>query len=82
MLVAAWDQCAGLRAASPGLSIIEETALDWLIQLFEFDGDEVTGGFTTGTTTAHITTLLAARAGLLAERGWNVAANGLWGAPG
>ena len=81
MLVAAWDQCAGLRAASPGLSIIEETALDCLIQLFEFDGDEVTGGFTTGTTTAHITTLLAARAGLLAERGWNVAANGLWGAP-
>ena len=81
MLVVAWDQCAGLRAASPGLSVIEEIALDWVIQLVGFDPGEVTGGFTTGTTTAHITGLLAARAGLLAERGWDVAADGLYGAP-
>jgi glutamate/tyrosine decarboxylase-like PLP-dependent enzyme len=71
----------GLRAASPGLSVIEEIALDWVIQLIGFDPDEVTGGFTTGTTTAHITGLLAARAKLLAERGWDVAADGPFGAP-
>jgi glutamate/tyrosine decarboxylase-like PLP-dependent enzyme len=39
------------------------------------------GAFVTGTTVAHITALASARHAVLAKAGWNVEADGLFGAP-
>src|SRR5205085_2444586 len=39
------------------------------------------GAFVTGTTVAHVTALAAARHAVLGKAGWNVEADGLFGAP-
>ncbi len=79
-LAGAWDQNAGLHASSPGVSHLETVALRWLVDLFDLPSG--TGGaFVTGATVANFTALAAARNGVLARVGWNVEANGLFGAP-
>jgi glutamate/tyrosine decarboxylase-like PLP-dependent enzyme len=77
-LAGAWDQNAGLYAATPGVSYLETVALRWLVDLFELPSG--TGGaFTTGATVANFTALAAARNAVLARVGWNVEAYGLFG---
>jgi len=79
-LAGAWDQNAGLYASMPGVSHLEAVALAWLIELFELPA--ATGGaFVTGATVANFTALAAARNAVLARVGWNVEAQGLFGAP-
>jgi glutamate/tyrosine decarboxylase-like PLP-dependent enzyme len=79
-LASAWDQNAGLYQSTPGVSRIEEIALRWLIEVFELPA--ATGvGFVTGATMANFTALAAARNAVLARTGWNVEADGLFGAP-
>jgi glutamate/tyrosine decarboxylase-like PLP-dependent enzyme len=79
-LAGAWDQNATLFAATPGVARLEEIALRWLVDLFELPHG--TGGaFITGATVANFTALAAARNGVLARAGWNVEADGLFGAP-
>jgi glutamate/tyrosine decarboxylase-like PLP-dependent enzyme len=79
-LTAAWDQNAGLNVMSPAASVVEEIAAAWLVELFGLPA-AVSTGFTTGATMANFTGLAAARHALLARAGWNVEADGLFGAP-
>jgi len=55
-------------------------ALGWLIDVLGLPAG-IAGSFVTGTTVAHITALSAARHAVLAKTGWNVEADGLFGAP-
>ena len=79
-LAGAWDQNAGLVALSPIGAVLEEVALRWLVHLFGLPAG--TGGaFVTGATMANFSALAAARHALLARAGWDVEAQGLFGAP-
>jgi glutamate/tyrosine decarboxylase-like PLP-dependent enzyme len=79
-LAGAWDQNATLYASMPGVAHLEQVALRWLVELLELPAD--TGvGFVTGATVANFTALAAARNGVLSKVGWNVEAQGLFGAP-
>ena len=80
VLAAAWDQNAGLRVMSPVAATLEEIALGWLVELFGLPKD-AGGAFVTGATMANFTCLAAARHALLSRAGWNVEADGLFGAP-
>jgi glutamate/tyrosine decarboxylase-like PLP-dependent enzyme len=80
-LATAWDQNAGLAAMSPVAAKIEEVAARWLVELLRLP-QETAVGFVTGSTTAHMTALLAARRAILAKHGWDVERKGLVGAPG
>jgi glutamate/tyrosine decarboxylase-like PLP-dependent enzyme len=79
-LTSAWDQNAGLFAPTPAAAIVEEVAGEWLRELFGLPED-VSFGMVTGCQMAHVTCLAAARHHVLAERGWDVEADGLFGAP-
>jgi glutamate/tyrosine decarboxylase-like PLP-dependent enzyme len=79
-LAGAWDQNAGFNESTPGVARLEEVALRWLIDLFELPASTA-GGFVTGATVANFTALAAARHAVLARAGWNVEADGLFGAP-
>ena len=79
-LAGAWDQNTALYGVTPGAAHLEEVALRWLTELFELPPG--TGaGFVTGATVANFTALAAARHVVLAKAGWNVEADGLFGAP-
>jgi glutamate/tyrosine decarboxylase-like PLP-dependent enzyme len=79
-LAGAWDQNAALYEVTPGVSRVEEVTLQWLIELFELPAG-TGGGFVTGATVANFTALAAARHAVLDRAGWNVEADGLFGAP-
>jgi len=79
-LVSAWDQNAAFFVQSPTAVVLEEVALEWVRQLLGLP--EGTGGaVVTGATMANFTALAAARHALLARAGWDVEAEGLFGAP-
>lgn len=79
-MTTAWDQNAGIFAASPAAAMAEEVSGGWLKQLF---GLPVESGFAfvTGAQMAHVTCIAAARQAQLARVGWNVNERGLWSAP-
>lgn len=79
-LTSAWDQNAGLYAAGPAASVVEEVAAGWLLDLLGLPA-EAGVGFVTGCQMANFTCLAAARHALLRRVGWNVEARGLQGAP-
>lgn len=79
-MTSAWDQNAGVFAASPAAAVAEEVAGAWLKSLFGLPS-EAGFAFVTGAQMAHVTCLAAARQKLLASRGWDVGAMGLCGAP-
>lgn len=79
-LAGAWDQNAALHLSTPGVSYLEDVALRWLVEVLQLPAG--TGGaFVTGATVANFTALAAARNSVLARAGWNVEADGLFGAP-
>jgi glutamate/tyrosine decarboxylase-like PLP-dependent enzyme len=79
-LAGAWDQNTGLYVMSPVVATLEEVARGWLVDLFGLPtGTGV--GYVTGATMANFTGLAAARHALLARQGWDVEADGLFGAP-
>jgi glutamate/tyrosine decarboxylase-like PLP-dependent enzyme len=79
-LATAWDQNAGLVVAAPLVSKLEEISLRWLVDVLGMPAG--TGaGFVTGATVANFTCLAAARHGVLKQAGWDVEADGLFGAP-
>jgi glutamate/tyrosine decarboxylase-like PLP-dependent enzyme len=80
VLAAAWDQNAALRVMSPVAAALEDVAIGWIRELLGLPG-EAAGSFVTGATMANMTCLLAARHALLAKCGWDVEAQGLFGAP-
>ncbi|GMQ86500.1 MAG: aminotransferase class V-fold PLP-dependent enzyme [Acidimicrobiia bacterium] len=80
LLVSTWDQNAGLYAGTPGVSVVEEVAAGWLLDLLDLPGD-ASVGFVTGGQMANFTCLAAARNHVLRDTGWDVEADGLQGAP-
>ncbi len=79
-LAGAWDQNAGFYASTPGVAHLESVVLRWLNELFGLD-PATAGAFVTGATMANFTALAAARHQVLAQAGWAVEADGLFGAP-
>src|SRR6266540_2656693 len=79
-LAGAWDQNTGLYTPTPATSRLEQVALNWLLDLFQLPPD-CGGAFVTGATMANFSALAAARHALLRRAGWNVEADGLFGAP-
>lgn len=79
-LAGAWDQNAGLAAASPIGAALEEVSIGWLLELLALPSDAA-AGFVTCATTANFSALAAARHALLQRQGWDVEADGLFGAP-
>jgi glutamate/tyrosine decarboxylase-like PLP-dependent enzyme len=79
-LAGAWDQNAALRVMSPVAAELEEVVLQWVCEVLGLpQGSE--GGLVTCATTANFSALAAARHALLARGGWNVADDGMFGAP-
>jgi glutamate/tyrosine decarboxylase-like PLP-dependent enzyme len=79
-LTSAWDQNAGLYAASPAASVVEEVAGRWMIELLGLPTHS-SFAFVTGAQMAHFVTLAAARHHLYAQQGWNVEKQGIMGGP-
>ena len=79
-LANAWDQNAALRVMSPVAAELEDVVLKWVCDLLGLPND-CDGGLVTCATTANFTALATARHALLARQGWNVADDGLFGAP-
>jgi glutamate/tyrosine decarboxylase-like PLP-dependent enzyme len=79
-LAGAWDQNAGLRVMSPVAAELENVALHWICEALGLPA-ECEGGLVTCATTANFTALAAARYALLAKSAWNVAEDGMFGAP-
>jgi glutamate/tyrosine decarboxylase-like PLP-dependent enzyme len=79
-LTAAWDQNAGGYPCGPSAAVVEEAVGDWIVDLLGLPAGSGVG-LTTGCQMAHFACLAAARNHKLAETGWDVDANGLFGAP-
>jgi glutamate/tyrosine decarboxylase-like PLP-dependent enzyme len=79
-MAGAWDQNSALYQVTPATAHLEQVALQWLITLFGLPPSSG-GAFVTGATLANFTALAAARHAVLERVGWNVEADGLFGAP-
>jgi glutamate/tyrosine decarboxylase-like PLP-dependent enzyme len=79
-LAGAWDQNAGLFTATPIATVLEEVSLHWLLDALSLPPG-CGAAFVTGATVANFTALAAARDSVLHRLGWNVEADGLFGAP-
>jgi glutamate/tyrosine decarboxylase-like PLP-dependent enzyme len=79
-LVAAWGQNVGNILAAPAASAIEAVAARWLLEALDLP-HEASVGFVTGATVANFVCLAAARSEVLRRVGWDVEADGLFGAP-
>ena len=79
-LAAAWNQNAALRVMSPIGAELEEVVLRWVCEALGLP-PECEGGLVTCATMANFTALVTARHALLARVGWDVTADGMFGAP-
>jgi glutamate/tyrosine decarboxylase-like PLP-dependent enzyme len=79
-LAGAWDQNSGLTVMSPVAAAVEQFTLPWLLEILGLPST-CGGAFVTGATMANFTALVAARHAVLAKMGWDVEAQGLFGAP-
>ena len=75
-----WDQNSALYAMSPIASKLEEICEQWIVELLGLP-EGTAAGFVSGSSTAIICGLAAARNELLARLGWDVSEQGLFGAP-
>ncbi len=79
-LTSAWGQNAGNHFAAPAAAAAETVAAGWLLDLLHLPR-ESSVGFVTGATVANFVCLAAARGAVLRRAGWDVEADGLFGAP-
>ena len=79
-LTTAWDQNAGGYPCGPSAAVVEEAVGEWVLDLLGLPAGSGVG-LTTGCQMAHVTCLAAARNRKLADTGWNVECDGLFGAP-
>src|SRR6185369_12616747 len=79
-LTSAWGQNAGNATIAPAAAAAEQVAAAWLLDLLDLPR-RASVGFVTGATMANFVGLAAARGELLRRLGWDVEANGLYGAP-
>ena len=79
-LATTWDQNAALHGPTPGVAVFEQVALKWLLDILGLP-PQCAGAFVTGATQANLCGLAAARHAVLKRVGWDVEADGLFGAP-
>lgn len=79
-LTAAWGQNTANHAAAPAAAAAETVAARWLLELLHLPA-AASVGFVTGATMASFVGLAAARGEVLRRAGWDVEAQGLFGAP-
>jgi glutamate/tyrosine decarboxylase-like PLP-dependent enzyme len=79
-IATAWDQNTAYFLSTPAAAAIEERALAWTVDALGLP-PETAGGFVTGATVANFTALAAARHSLHRAAGWDVEADGMFGAP-
>ncbi len=79
-LTSTWDQNGGLEVTSPVNAEIEKITAKWLKEILPV-AKESEAGFVTGVTMAIFSALAAARFAVLKKQGWDVQADGLFGAP-
>ena len=79
-LATAWDQNSFSFISSPAVACFELAALRWLKELLGLPAS-AEGALVTGATMANFTCLAAARNWILGQHGWDVARQGLFGAP-
>jgi glutamate/tyrosine decarboxylase-like PLP-dependent enzyme len=79
-LTSVWDQNSAGYPGGPSSTVAEEVACRWLLDILGLPADAGVG-LTTGCQMAHFTCLAAARHRALAQAGWDVEADGLFGAP-
>ncbi|MFB0920192.1 MAG: aminotransferase class V-fold PLP-dependent enzyme [Oscillospiraceae bacterium] len=79
-LADAWDQNAAMYVASPVASKLEEVCESWLKSLLGLP-ESTAAGFVSGSSAATLCGLAAGRNHLLKAMGYNVEAQGLFGAP-
>ncbi|MEM7177707.1 MAG: aminotransferase class V-fold PLP-dependent enzyme [Pseudomonadota bacterium] len=75
-----WDQNAALNVMSPVAAKLEAVAERWLVELFGLPPGTV-AGFVSGTTSAIVTGLAAARWRIAERAGWDINTRGFAGAP-
>ncbi len=75
-----WDQNAGMYVTSPVASKLEDVCEKWLVSILGLPESTV-AGFVGGSSTATLCALAAGRNHLLKAEGYNVATQGLFGAP-
>ncbi|WP_244143477.1 pyridoxal phosphate-dependent decarboxylase family protein [Paraburkholderia sacchari] len=79
-LTSVWGQNAGCYEGAPAAAVAEQVAGQWLLDLLRLP-PECSVGITTGATMSNFVCLAAARGALLRRVGWDVEADGLFGAP-
>ncbi len=79
-LTTAWDQNVGMHEITPAASTVERVAGNWLVDLLGLP-DGTAPAFVTGATVANFSALAAARNRVYGDIGWDVEADGLFGAP-
>jgi hypothetical protein len=79
-LATAWDQDVALPVMSPVAARLHEVVTGWLTELFGLPAGTA-AVFVSGASMANTTALAAARDHQLARAGWDVQADGLFGAP-
>ncbi|SNT01523.1 pyridoxal phosphate-dependent decarboxylase family protein [Antarctobacter heliothermus] len=79
-LVSAWGQNSASSWESPAVAAIEEAVCRWCLDLLGLPADSGVG-IVTGATIANTQGIMTARHVLLARQGWDVEADGLFGAP-
>jgi len=75
-----WDQSPAMNVLSPIGSKLESVVEKWLIQLFNLPKDS-SAGFVSGTSTANLCGLAAARYRILKKNSWDINQKGLYNAP-
>jgi len=75
-----WDQAPAMHVLSPIGSALETVVEKWLKEIFNLPESTV-AGFVSGTSTANICGLAAARFRLLSNLNWNINDKGLFNAP-
>ena len=80
ILAAGWDQCAYNEVLSPAAAAAERAAGAWTKQLLGIP-ENASVGFVTGAQAANTVGLAVGRHRVLADAGWDVESDGLFGAP-
>ncbi len=79
-MTSVWGQNAGNHTASPAAAAVETVATQWLLDVLALP-HTASVGFVTGATVANFVCLAAARGEVLRRAGWDIEAQGIFGAP-
>ncbi len=79
-LATAWDNNTAYFRTTPAPTKVENVALGWLLDVLGLPPD-CGGAFVTGATMANLTAIATGRHVVLKDAGWDVEADGLFGAP-